>query len=266
MTLSMAWVRRVGVATEELIFAADSRLRAGYAWDCGPKILVLPRSDCAVAFAGPTDFAYPLILQMANAIQYYPKARNRAMDVHDLRGHTIRVFNGMASFLHDLPRGNPEAAVADPLLLLGGYSWRRKRFAIWTLYWDSHSERFTYRPARPWKPTRLKRIAIAGDATEVAKARLIDLLRRRDKLTSGGFDMEPFEVLRDMIREKVDSRIGGPPQLVKLYRHMNCQPFAIPWRVDGLEATTLLGRTLLDYEQPGCPILDPDNLNDDEVR
>jgi len=57
----------VGSVTE-MIVASDSRLSGGQAWDGNPKILMLPRSDAVLAFAGYTGVAYPLMIQAYNAI------------------------------------------------------------------------------------------------------------------------------------------------------------------------------------------------------
>jgi hypothetical protein len=46
-----------------LLAIAD--LRGGYAWDAALKIFPLQRDDAALAFAGSTDFAYPMMLQVA---------------------------------------------------------------------------------------------------------------------------------------------------------------------------------------------------------
>jgi hypothetical protein len=51
MTLAMVWLRTVG-DQDELDFASDSRLSDGSDWNCCPKLLLLPRADCAIAFAG----------------------------------------------------------------------------------------------------------------------------------------------------------------------------------------------------------------------
>ena len=72
--------------------------------------------------------------------------------------------------------------------------------------------------------------------------------------------MEPFEVLRDMIRENISPHIGGPPQLVKVYQHMNCTPFAVFWPARREKGKALLGRPLMHYESIPYPILDPDTL------
>src|SRR5450759_3690103 len=80
MTLGMAWVRTMG-RTNELVVASDSRLSGGQFWDSNPKIVLLPRSDCVMSFAGSTNDAYPLMLQTYNAISMYPRGTNRVLDV-----------------------------------------------------------------------------------------------------------------------------------------------------------------------------------------
>ena len=72
--------------------------------------------------------------------------------------------------------------------------------------------------------------------------------------------MEPFEVLRDVIREQWHPAIGGPPQIVKVCKHMNVMPYCVYWPNKASETITFLGRTLLDYELFPQLILDPDTL------
>src|ERR1019366_314181 len=67
MTLSMAWIRTVG-SHEELVFASNSRLSGGADWDSCPKLMLLPRGDSLIGFAGSTLDAYPLMLQFRNWI------------------------------------------------------------------------------------------------------------------------------------------------------------------------------------------------------
>ncbi len=209
MTLSLAWIRSVGTV-EELVFASDSRLRGGQVWDCCPKIMTLPRTDCLISFAGDTSYAYP---------------------------------------------GDPAT-----FFLFGGFSWRRQDFRIWTLHYDPSIDRFTFRPSSDWSGQRSGRkvVAFAGDAADDARERLIALLRQRRKLTSGGFDMEPFEVLRDMIRSGGYPTIGGAPQIAKVYKYMRTQFFAVRWP-DNNGAPHALGRPALSYETFDAPIIDPDS-------
>ncbi len=260
MTLSLAWVRDTG-STKELVMATDSRLRAGRAWDVGPKLLQLPRTDCAICFAGDTDDAYPFMLHMASAIGDYPKSRSRGMDIYDLKGHTLRVFDHMRTYISDLPSGQDAPTPPNANFIFGGYSWRKKRFAIWLLHFDHHLGRFAFRPATHWRQgNRAKRIMFAGDHIPEAKARLAALLRARNKLTSGGFDMEPFEVLRDMLRSGEYPLIGGAPQVLKIYEFMNVMSFAVVWPNSETGTVTLLGRPLLPYERTTSRVLDPDSL------
>lgn len=241
--------------------ATDSRLRAGRAWDVGPKILALPRTDCAICFAGDTDDAYPLMLHMASAVGDYPKSRSRGMDIHDLKGHTLRVFDHRRTYMSDLPNGQANPGPAGAQFIFGGYSWRKKRFAIWLLRFDAHLGKFAFRPATRWRQGNLaKQIMFAGDYIPEAKARLVTLLRTRMKLTSGGFDMEPFEVLRDMIRSGEYPLIGGAPQVFKIYEFLNTQPYAVVWPQRSEGTVTLLGRPLLPYERTSSMVLDPDTL------
>jgi hypothetical protein len=268
MTLGIAWVRQQG-ETRELVVAFDSRLSGGQAWDGCPKLLLFPRSDCILGFAGDTLDAYPLMLQMQNAINMYPKTRDRTLDVVHLKGHMTRVFHHMRKYIHTLPRGQQEPTPLDVDFIFGGYSWREKDFRFWKLRASGQS--FVPEPAEHWgkEPDRW-RIKFVGDKEPIksAKKRLAALLKDRDKLPAGDFDMEPFEVLRDIIRSGQFPSVGGPPQLVKVYEHMNTLPFALFWPTKESKKVTALGRPLMDYELPSWPVLDPDDIRfrpDDEA-
>jgi hypothetical protein len=260
MTLALAWIRKVGTV-EEIVIATDSRLRFGCTWDCCPKVFPLPRGDAAICFTGGTFYAYPLLLQIRSAVEFHGRSLSRARDLADLKGHLLRVMNDMCGQIEDLPVGQLEPDQPDAYFLLGGYSWKLRRFVIWILYFDAHLKKFTFRPTRKWRGVKGKRVfAMVGDSVDEAKKRLVALLRSKGKLTTGGFDMEPFEVLRDMIRERVDPTIGGPPQVVKVYRHLNATPYGVYWPRRKAGKVTLFGRPLLKYERIRSLVLDPDDL------
>lgn len=126
MTLSIAWVRTLSDC-QELVVATDSRLRAGYAWDSCPKIIMLPRSDSVICFAGNTEYAYPMMLQMRYAIEMYPKSLTRATDINKMKGHILRVFNHMIEQMSDLPFNADEPEDPMTFFILGGYSWIEKK-------------------------------------------------------------------------------------------------------------------------------------------
>lgn len=243
------------------MIASDSRLRGGEAWDCCPKILTLPRGDCAIAFAGDTWWAYPLMMQVGKAIELYPGSMDRRVDIADVKGHALRVFEQMLDSVHDLPKGQdrPERPLGTEFLF-GGYSWRLGGFRIWKLHFDAQIDRYTFRPTKAWQGQAKgtsKVVAFAGDAAPVAKKRLSELLKANGKADAGSFDMEPFEVLRDIIREGSHPTVGGPPQVAKVYRFARTQPFGVHWpSLDG--PVTVMGRPALDYEQFAVPAIDPD--------
>jgi len=258
MTLSLVWLRKLS-EVEELVVVTDSRLSFGCRWDCCPKLIALPRNDAAICFAGDTMYAYPIMLQAIAAVSQHPKLLSRALDLEDLKGHLLRILNSMTSLVHDLPQGvNSEP---ETTFILAGWSWKRSRFVAWLLHYDAHIKRFTFRPVRRWTGNnKAKLFFVIGDYTDEFKKRLVNLLKERDKLEDGGFDMEPFEVLRDMLRENSFDLIGGAPQLMKIHKYASCRPFAVFWPSQEAQSVSLLGRPLLDYERSQYLVLDPDTL------
>jgi hypothetical protein len=151
--------------------------------------------------------------------------------------------------------------------IFGGYSWRKKKFVIWLFHYDTRIRKFTFREASIWRGGGgKKRILFAGDHIKEAKARLVTLLKSRGRIKTGGFDMEPFEVLRDMIREGQYQNIGGSPQVLKVYPFMNTQIYAVYWPNREAGSITVLGRPLLHYEIPSRLVLDPDTLKASDVH
>ncbi|MCD7441002.1 hypothetical protein K4B79_22595 [Streptomyces lincolnensis] len=244
MTLTMAWVRKVG-ETEEMIIASDSRLRSLGAWDAAPKIIPLPRGDAAIAFAGETNYAYPIMLQAINSINAYGGALSRRQPLAKLKGHLIRVVNLMLDQLTDIPRDLWEAPAA--FFLLAGYDWTTHEFKIWKLHFDKATRRFTFSPGNPWRGEGHdeKVLSIIGDEIDEARAVLVEFLRTPDGIRPGAFDMEPMKALAFMIDSDRFHSIGGHIQMVKVYKALQCVPFIISR--DGTRS--LMGRPLLDYEK-----------------
>lgn len=252
MTLSLAWVRKIG-NIEELVIATDSRLRFGCAWDCCPKIFTLPRNDSAICFAGDTMHAYPIMISIKNAIEMYPKLSTRALDIQDARGHFIRLITKMRQYIHDLPNhlNSPEAP--DTFFIFAGYSWASQKFKIWIFRYDKKTDQFIHETPQT---IMLNEIAVTGDDVKEIRKRIFDKMEENGKKPGDGFDMEPFEILRDKIREQSNVAIGGPPQIVKIYKHMNTMPLGVLWE----DQVTFLGRPILDYEMVPFPILNPDTF------
>ncbi|WP_042722153.1 hypothetical protein [Flavobacterium sp. B17] len=128
-------------------------------------------------------------------------------------------------------------------------------------YFDKNIKRFVGSEVRTWRGIKTSRIvSFIGDYHLEFRNRLIGLMQKRKKFISGYFDMEPFEVLRDMIREDQFNAIGGAPQLLKVYEHMNRIPIAVKWAINQEQLTTLLGRPLQTHEISNYPTIDPDTL------
>jgi hypothetical protein len=72
--------------------------------------------------------------------------------------------------------------------------------------------------------------------------------------------MEPFEILRDIIRNDDDWAIGGTPQLIKVYKHLNHMPYGIFWPDKASHQITIMGRPILNYETFRNPVIDPDTF------
>lgn len=263
MTLGMAWVRSTG-GIRELLVISDSRLSGGQFWDANPKIMLLPRSDCVISFAGDTSAAYPLMLQAYNAIAMFEAAANRGLDITHLKGHLVRVLNRSLSFISHLPVGQETPDEPGAIFMLAGYSWREKRFRIWKLYFDRQIKKFTFRPTQPWtgEGQEEKLITFVGDQDVIfeARKRLVTHLKSTGRLVSGGLNMEPFAVLRDMLRTSSFPSIGGAPQLVKIYENMNAVPAGVFWPDKRSGIVSVLGRPLMQYEKVRWRLIDPDNL------
>lgn len=260
MTLAVGWIREVG-AGPEMVFASDSRLRQGGAWDTCPKLFKLPRSDALMAFAGDTLWAYPIVLQTINDVEAFPPSRRRQSDLRVARGHALRVINQMLGSGDAITSG---LHVPDTEFLLGGWSWEAQQILLWRFHWNSYDRAYRHETIARQRMGLVRFIGDRDpenpdrDLVGLAKRRLYELLDVRGK-THGPLDMEPFEVVVEMLRTDRHDTIGGPPQLAKIYRHMNAQFFAVTWP-DLNGSPTLAGRELLDYEQLDVPVLDPDNL------
>jgi hypothetical protein len=257
MTLSVAFIRRLPerVQREELVFASDSRLSGGQRLDHGTKIFELPRTDALLSFAGQIEYAYPFAHQLITAIRIYPRSADRRYPLGKARGHMLRVFEQMYRSIHGLPVGQLLPIEGDPPVqfLFGGYIWHTKRFGIWYVDLDRIARTFRFR--------RGGRFFFIGDKDAVVEARRrtqqLLRVRGRDSLT---IDMEPFEVLRDIIREGRYAYVGGAPQVAKVYEHLNTQFFATVWSHNGKRIPHIFGRPVVGMETCSWPLFEPDAL------
>lgn len=206
-------------------------------------------------------YAYPIMEQIRNAISMYPKSESRALDLCDLKGHLLRVVRKMETLIHDLPQGQKEKEAPDAYFIFSGYSWAKAEYKIWILYYNSARKQFEFqRPSTLHK----NKIAVIGDDVGDAKEKILELVKERGLSKGSGFNMEPFEVLRDFCRDPARPHIGGAPQILKIYKHMNAMPYAVYWPNKESNGRSLAGRPLLEYEMPNYMTLDPDTLKTED--
>ncbi|HWE84595.1 MAG TPA: hypothetical protein VG267_06600 [Terracidiphilus sp.] len=282
MTIAIAWTRRIRDC-EELVFASDSRLsRDGRIFDAAPKALTLSRNDCAIAFAGLTQDAFPMMLQFSLAVSSYGPARRRSIDLSELKTHALKIFDEMATLISSdaYVKGSPPDDVPAAQFLFGGYSWIKKEFELWKFKFDKTQKRFVSveaewaylnpqrrglnigKLAKAERKKALGRIAFAGDQAPKARRlfsqEMVRRYRKDEAITK--IDMEPFDILIDMLRDPEHSpTIGGAPQLIKVYQYMKAVSFPIYWPNKESGRFFLQGRPCVGYEHLDTKIVDPDN-------
>ncbi|HET9769036.1 MAG TPA: hypothetical protein VFS60_19475 [Thermoanaerobaculia bacterium] len=261
MTLLAAWIRESG-SSIQLNLAADSRLSFGARWDCCPKIVPLIRNDSALAFCGATLFAYPMLLQLSNAIRNYPKAESRELDIAKLRPHFLKTIDSMRSQVTNLPQGEHGIDTTDFKILLAGWSSKMGQFKAWSLHFDAATGAFGHRAMSFHQKhfAGTKPFLFMGDRVREAYHLLREKLKERGKLTKGGLDMEPLEILVDMCESDQYPEIGGPPQLVRIYSYASVLPINVLWPRNHSRYVAYFGRPLLSYEGSKYACLDLNNM------
>lgn len=265
MTIAASWVRKVNNC-EELVFISDSRLCGGHRWDECPKLTTLPGNNCVLAFAGDTSYAYPMMMQIRQAMSGYRRIETRSMDITDINGHVLNHANHLMSTIYDLADPN---YVPDNEFIFGGYSWIDKKFYMWRYYYSQSEKKLIKDGSLNRILSNVEgRIVVIGDKRDDFKKELRLLLREKygpeiNQMKGLHLDMEPFQALCRMLRKvSKDDTIGGAPQMIKAYQYMNSCPVGVYWpkKDDVFSNRTLLGRKMFDYEDTEYWFIDPDTL------
>lgn len=256
MTLGIAWVGTRADGRRHLYLASDSRTRGAMTLDVCPKIIPLPRGDCAICFAGDTAATYPLMLQLQNAVNSHQPALNRTLDIGKLKEHMLRVFTDILNGVNDAAM---QIEPNDVQFIFAGYSWVSKEFKIWTINYSTKQRRFDARSSVSFCPA-MEMVAFIGDWAKRARASLAKQLQAQTQSKSKVVEYAPFLILRDLLRHADKSAtIGGAPQLIRIGEHMNTRVLAVRWPGSSGKPN-MLGRELYDYENTDNWILDPDTL------
>ena len=246
MTLGVAWIGQRHGGSDHLYFASDSRVTGGRRLDACPKILTLPRSDCALCFAGDTSATYPLMIQMSYAIAAHQPARERSLDIARAKDHLVRLSTDLIGRFEDLACA---WKTNDVQFLFGGFSWLKQDFRLWTISYREKERTFAAREATIFRPN-LRKAAFIGDWAKAYRSLLYAEISSSERTV----DLEPLTVLSKLLlNADREGTIGGPPQLARIAQHMNTRPICIKWKGED----TLFGRPLFDYENIDYWSLDP---------
>lgn len=259
MTLLVAWIRNRS-DVRELVMASDSRLSAGpERWDTSPKILTFARSDMAMGFTGTTEFAYPAMLQLNRALETHPGMVERLFDVTQVCPLFEDILNQMINLASSSVQESLDYSIAHTKFVLGGFSWKMGEFRIYEFAWDRATKRYSKQRRRFVGARRNEHtVVFVGNGARPAKRQLKSTLTEGfTSAATKGLDMEPLQVLEDAIADPSLHDVGGAPQVVKVYRHLNAEPIPVIWpRASG--QVTVAGRPTLQYEKPSAPPLSLD--------
>jgi hypothetical protein len=282
VTIGVAWVRQ-GSGSRELWIASDSRLSGtdGYIWDSCAKLSTLSRRDAVVGFAGGTQEAFPLMTQMANAVSSFRALTEGILEFFHCIGHLEVVINDMMNALTIDPGVRAELpwktafSTGDDTIVLAGYSRSADTFIIRFLLYQPDIKVWKFARVAPWSVDGPRILHVFGDGPSKAQFRSSLHFRLEDagKLnTSELLDMEPFEVLCDMLAlPATDARkinghlsvppgyrsrtIGGAPQAIQVLPGASATPMVVRWGSPSTISDYLLGRRLLSYENVDLPLL-----------
>ncbi len=273
MTLSIAWTRKAG-HSHELIVASDSRLTSVGHVDICQKIFPLSRGDSFFAFCGDTIVAFPVIFQLQSAIENFLKAADRTEDITHLLHRVLTLVNAYRLAWSDTSQADVDNTNETTRFLFGGWSWRYGKFFIYPIQYDKHEGRFLHVSSKK----TLKKLGLPKGEMCLAIGNYTAEFRYslRAMIVKNGLqslNYEPLEILASMLSNPkfTDRRgtqtflrakdpsgaIGGAPQALKVYQHLNIRPIAIRWpKADANQPVTLFGRPLFKWENTLHPIYD----------
>ena len=273
MTIAVVWVRTLTSGAEELVFCSDSRLSGGKRFDQAQKIFRFARTDAAICFAGGTFWAYPMVVAAVKAAGVHIPSTTRAIGLSKFKSHVVALLNQMQAEVHTYADGEN---IPDVAFIMGGYDWSAKRFRIWRIEFDKEEMIFISSERKGSnRYGSLGKLEMAGDDEwiEELRRRLKMLAQERygldmKKPPGSKFNLEPFEVVRDLLREADPAHtIGGAPQIVKIYQYLNSVNVGVFWPDLAEGRLFLSGRPLLDYENASIQsVLDPDTLQSTWAR
>ena len=171
--------------------------------------------------------------------------------------------------------GDFQADLLSTSFLFGGWSWKKSRFYIWRLFYDSAVNRYVASgPITSHqfsaKPAHFVELAHVGDdrGEFMRRSRLL-LSDKIDRAEAAGGDIdlsyEPLAALADMLidpkyadrKRDLKGLIGGGPQVMKVYPFLRTLTYAVEWEHKRKFVYVLRGRVIADYELFTVPAINP---------
>lgn len=246
MSLCIGWIRKTNVS-EEVVLASDSCFSGGHRFIAAPKLFAMKRGDFALACAGSTTYSFAIIEHIRQAMDCNAPISQRAYDIADIVHYIVDIIN--ETLLHE--KETIGIYETDFKMILGGYSWKRKRAVLRIIEYSSRMKNYYSHVVKTIKKTP---VAVIGDMDVVKPARkaIFDRLEADGIVDGAPFDMQPFSVLMDFIKNPQYTTIDGAPQLLKVYPFMNSLPWGFTYGNDS--SIYFYGRKLLAYETFPYPI------------
>lgn len=256
MTISLCW-RRKFLGVDEIIFASDSRLSAGYRWDCAQKIFPIEGPNFCISFAGAADFAFPCIFQFQGMVRNYRRFTVGAAPIGDITGDFVAICNQMHSLVDD----RQIAQFNQTQFIIGGYDFERGEPYQRIVSFDKASGAYRKQQFGGLRSGgKGFAIGFVGDYRHEYFAALGNLIAEQKT----ELNFQPLEALKGVLEKHGrNSSIGGVPQVVKVYRHRNYLPYAVQPSAEEQEVF-LFGRPLLEYERTFYPVLRLDRFGSEQ--
>ncbi len=211
MTLCTAWIRKAG-DNDELVFATDSCLSGGERWR-GIKLFDLPRKDAVICFAGGTNRAYPLILNLITALRYNKNFQDKAIDISDLVLFVSDLFTELVYQITD-PIEPMNEVRAEAEFLFGGWSWKFQQFVLFKIFYKAEEEKFVFDDCLATKKTR--QVVFIGDEEIIPEAETRYFREFEGRNSENVLDMEPLKVLTIISRDPEFTTVAGALQIAKI--------------------------------------------------
>lgn len=256
MTISISWQRKFR-DVDEIVFASDSRLSAGYRWDCAQKVFPIDGPNFAVSFSGNSDFAMPCIFHLQQAAKTYGRYATGAARINEIAGDFVRIVNQLLHIVDD----KIIAQFHDTNFLISGFDHLTAKPYQKRLSYNRQLDRFCLFPFNGFRVGDVGlKIGFIGDLWQEYS----DILAGVILETKTAIDYQPLEALWRLIKnQNKDSAVGGMPQIVKVYKSRNYLPYAV--KVDKASTNvSLFGRPLLDYQLSYYPSCNLDRIGSED--